>query len=79
MAAAPDIQQQVFNLLSRASNISFVSAEQRSGEVSFLTSGQCLEWMIKDGVKVTVPVHGTHDIKIKTLLSIEKQSGVKLK
>lgn len=35
--------------------------------------------MIKDGVKVTVPVHGTHDVKIKTLLSIEKQTGVKLK
>ena len=35
--------------------------------------------MIKDGVKVTVPVHGTHDVKIKTLQSIEKQSGVKLK
>lgn len=35
--------------------------------------------MIKDGVKVTVPVHGTHDVKIKTLLSIEKQSGVTLK
>jgi predicted RNA binding protein YcfA (HicA-like mRNA interferase family) len=35
--------------------------------------------MIKDGVKVTVPVHGTHDVKIKTLLSIEKQAGVKLK
>ena len=34
---------------------------------------------IKDGVKVTVPVHGTRDVKIKTLLSIEKQSGVKLK
>lgn len=31
--------------------------------------------MIKDGVKV----HGTQDVKIKTLLSIEKQSGVKLK
>ena len=29
--------------------------------------------------KVTVPVHGTQDVKIKTLLSIEKQSGVKLK
>ncbi|HIJ87796.1 MAG TPA: flagellar hook-length control protein FliK [Desulfuromonadales bacterium] len=40
MAVAPDIQQQVFSLLSRASNISFVSAEQRSGEVSFLTPGQ---------------------------------------
>ena len=35
--------------------------------------------MIKDGVKVTVPVHGMHDVKIKTLLSIEKQAGVKLK
>ena len=35
--------------------------------------------MIKDGVKVTVPVYGTQDIRIKTLLSIEKQSGVKLK
>lgn len=35
--------------------------------------------LIKDGVKVTVPVHGTHDVKIKTLLSIEKQTGVKLK
>ncbi len=35
--------------------------------------------MIKDGVKVTVPVHGTQDVKIKTFLSIEKQSGVKLK
>ncbi|NTV13131.1 MAG: addiction module toxin, HicA family [Desulfobulbaceae bacterium] len=33
----------------------------------------------KDGIKVTVPVHGTHDVKIKTLLSIEKQTGVKLK
>ncbi len=35
--------------------------------------------MIKDGVKVTVPVHGTQDFKIKTLLSIEKQTGVNLK
>jgi len=35
--------------------------------------------MIKDGVKVTVPVHGTRDVKIRTLLSIEKQSGVNLK
>ena len=35
--------------------------------------------MIKAGVKVTVPVHGTQDLKIKTLLAIEKQSGVKLK
>jgi len=29
--------------------------------------------------KVTVPVHGTSDVKIGTLKSIEKQSGVKLK
>jgi len=35
--------------------------------------------MIKDGVKVTVPVHRAQDVKIKTLLSIEKQAGVKLK
>jgi hypothetical protein len=40
MAVTTDIQQQVFNLLSRASNISFVTAEQSSGEVSFLTPGQ---------------------------------------
>ena len=35
--------------------------------------------MIKDGIKVTVPVHRAQDVKIKTLLSIEKQAGVKLK
>jgi len=29
--------------------------------------------------KVTVPVHGASDMKIGTLKSIEKQSGVKLK
>ncbi|MDP2769444.1 MAG: hypothetical protein A2461_04945 [Burkholderiales bacterium RIFOXYC2_FULL_59_8] len=29
--------------------------------------------------KVTVPVHGTADVKLGTLKSIEKQSGVKLK
>lgn len=29
--------------------------------------------------KVTVPVHGTSDVKVGTLASIEKQSGVKLK
>ncbi len=29
--------------------------------------------------KVTVPVHGTTDVKVGTLKSIEKQSGVKLK
>ena len=40
MAVAADIQQQVFSLLSRASNISFVTADQSSGEVSFLTPGQ---------------------------------------
>ena len=28
--------------------------------------------------KVTVPVHGTRDLKIGTLKSIERQSGVKL-
>ena len=30
-------------------------------------------------IKVSVPVHGSHDIKPGTLASIEKQSGVKLK
>jgi len=29
--------------------------------------------------KVTVPVHGTADVKLGTLKNIEKQSGVKLK
>jgi predicted RNA binding protein YcfA (HicA-like mRNA interferase family) len=29
--------------------------------------------------KVTVPVHGTADVKTGTFKSIEKQSGVKLK
>jgi predicted RNA binding protein YcfA (HicA-like mRNA interferase family) len=32
-----------------------------------------------DRRKVTVPVHGSADLKIGTLKSIEKQSGVKLK
>ena len=30
-------------------------------------------------IKVTVPVHGTTDIKLGTLKAIEKQTGVKLK
>jgi predicted RNA binding protein YcfA (HicA-like mRNA interferase family) len=30
-------------------------------------------------VKVSVPLHGAHDVKPGTLASIEKQSGVKLK
>jgi hypothetical protein len=40
MAVTSDIQQQVFDLLSRASNISFVSADKESGSVSILTPGQ---------------------------------------
>jgi len=32
----------------------------------------------KGGLRVTVPVHGATDLKIGTLKSIEKQSGVKL-
>lgn len=40
MAVAADIQQQVFDLLSRASNLSFVTAEQEAGGVSILTPGQ---------------------------------------
>ena len=35
--------------------------------------------MHKDGVSVSIPVHGSKDIKIGTLSSIEKQTGVKLK
>jgi hypothetical protein len=40
MAFTADIQQQVYDLLSRASNISFVSADQEAGKVSLLTPGQ---------------------------------------
>lgn len=35
--------------------------------------------MMKAGVKVTVPVHGNHDLKIKTVITIEKQTGEKLR
>lgn len=35
--------------------------------------------MIKDGELVPVPVHGSTDIPIGTLLSIQKSTGVKLK
>jgi hypothetical protein len=40
MAITTDIQQQVFDLLSRASNVSFVSADQESGIHVGLTPGQ---------------------------------------
>lgn len=40
MAITPDIQQQVYDLLSRASNISFVSADQEPGSLLRLTPGQ---------------------------------------
>ena len=40
MAINTDIQQKVFDLLSRASNLSFVSAEQESGGRLALTIGQ---------------------------------------
>ena len=40
MAQTADIQQQVFDLLARASNISFVAADQEAGGVSVLTPGQ---------------------------------------
>jgi len=40
MAIAADIQQQVFDLLSRSSNISFVTADQEGGGVSTLAPGQ---------------------------------------
>lgn len=35
--------------------------------------------MEKDGRKVPVPVHGSHDIKPGTLAAIQRQTGVKLK
>jgi len=34
--------------------------------------------LAKGNVRVTVPVHGTADLKTGTLKSIERQSGVKL-
>jgi len=40
MAITADIQQQVFDLLSRASNISFVTADESAGGVSQLSPGQ---------------------------------------
>jgi predicted RNA binding protein YcfA (HicA-like mRNA interferase family) len=43
--------------------------ERISGSHHLLTNGER---------KVTVPVHGASDVKIGTLKSIEKQSGVKL-
>ena len=40
MALTADIQQQVFDLLSHASNISFVTADQETGSVTSLAPGQ---------------------------------------
>ncbi len=40
MTVAADIRQQVFNLLSSASNVSFVTADQESGGLSALAPGQ---------------------------------------
>lgn len=40
MALTADIQQQVFDLLSRASNVSFVTADLEPGSISQLTPGQ---------------------------------------
>jgi len=34
--------------------------------------------LVKGNVRVQVPVHGAADLKIGTLKSIEKQSGIKL-
>lgn len=33
----------------------------------------------KDGLRTSVPVHGTKDLKPGTLASIQRQTGVKLK
>ena len=46
--------------------------------VRFRKEGSHLK-LSKDEKKVIVPVHGTKDIPIGTLKSIEKQSGVKLR
>lgn len=35
--------------------------------------------LAKGNIKVTVPVHGAKELKIGTLKSIEKQSGVEMK
>lgn len=35
--------------------------------------------MHKGGISVSVPIHGSKDLKIGTVLSIGKQTGVKLK
>lgn len=40
MAIGSDIQQQIFDLLSKTSNLSFVSADQETGGISGLTPGQ---------------------------------------
>lgn len=40
MAIGSDIQQQIFDLLSKASNLSFVSADQETGGIIGLTPGQ---------------------------------------
>jgi len=36
-------------------------------------------WLVKGGVGISVPVHGSRDLKTGTLRSIEKQTGVKLR
>lgn len=35
--------------------------------------------LVKENTKVIVPVHGSRDIPLGTIKSIEKQSGVKLR
>lgn len=59
MALTANIQQQVFDLLSRASNVSFVTADQEAGGASILTPGQrvsaeVLSVMANNRVQVSV-------------------------
>jgi predicted RNA binding protein YcfA (HicA-like mRNA interferase family) len=55
-----------------------IKALERNGFKVIRTSGS--HHILSNGQrKVTVPVHGSSDVKTGTFKSIEKQSGVKLK
>lgn len=72
MAIAADIQQQVYDLLSRASNITFVTAAKEAGSVSILTPGQrvsaeVLSILSNDRVQVKV---GTERFNLDLPMSV---------
>ena len=54
MAVTPDIQQQVYDLLSRASNLSFVTAGQADDSGSILSDSALLSDISAVGVLVKV-------------------------